>query len=57
MSDFAPVIVIEGLLAFGGVLVLYWLHLREMRKIREEKAERARSAQAQGAAPTQSDEV
>jgi hypothetical protein len=42
MSDFAPVIVIEGLLAFGGVLVLYWMHLREMRKIREEKERRAR---------------
>ncbi|CAM8640015.1 hypothetical protein MCEMSEM47_00986 [Burkholderiales bacterium] len=42
MSDFAPVIVIEGLLAFGGVLLLYWMHLREMKKIRQDKERKAR---------------
>jgi hypothetical protein len=46
MDDFAPVIVIEGLLAFGGVLLLYWMHVREMRKIREDKARKARAEKA-----------
>jgi len=57
MSDFAPVIVIEGLLAFGGVLLLYWLHLREMKKIREQKASQARSEQDPPSAQARSDEV
>lgn len=57
MSDFAPVIVIEGLLAFGGVLVLYWLHLREMRKIREDKAKQAAIARAQKPPQDPSNEV
>jgi cbb3-type cytochrome oxidase subunit 3 len=57
MSDFAPVIVIEGLLAFGGVLVLYWLHLREMRKIREDKAKQAAIARAQEPPQDPSNEV
>jgi len=47
MDGFAPVIVIEGFLGLGVVLLLYWLHLREMKQIRAEKARRA----AQESAP------
>jgi hypothetical protein len=41
MDGFAPVIVIEGFLGLGVVLLLYWLHMREMKQIRAEKARRA----------------
>lgn len=47
MDGFAPVIVIEGFLGLGVVLLLYWLHMREMKQIRAEKARRA----AQESAP------
>jgi flagellar biosynthesis/type III secretory pathway M-ring protein FliF/YscJ len=42
MDGFTPVIVIEGFLGLGVVLLLYWLHMREMKKIRAEKKEKAR---------------
>ena len=35
MKDFWPVIVIEGFLAFGGVLLLYWWSMRDIKKSRE----------------------
>jgi hypothetical protein len=38
MDGFTPVIVIEGFLGLGVVLLLYGLHIREMKKIRAEKA-------------------
>ena len=38
MDSFTPVIVIEGFLAFGVVLLLYLLHVREMRQIKAKKA-------------------
>ena len=38
MDSFTPVIVIEGFLAFGVVLLLYYLHAREMRQIKAKKA-------------------
>jgi hypothetical protein len=38
MDSFTPVIVIEGFLAFGVVLLLYFLHVREMRQIKAKKA-------------------
>ena len=38
MDSFTPVIVIEGFLAFGVVLLLYYLHVREMRQIKAKKA-------------------
>lgn len=41
MDGFTPVIVIEGFLGLGVVLLLYWLHIREMKQIRAEKARRA----------------
>ena len=38
MDSFTPVIMIEGFLAFGVVLLLYLLHVREMRQIKAKKA-------------------
>ena len=35
MKEFWPVIVIEGFLAFGGVLFLYWWSMRDIKKSRE----------------------
>jgi hypothetical protein len=35
MKDFWPVIVIEGFLAFGGVLFLYWWSMRDIKKSRK----------------------
>jgi hypothetical protein len=41
MDGFTPVIVIEGFLGLGVVLLLYVMHIREMRKIRAEKVRKA----------------
>ena len=38
MDSYIPVIIIEGFLAFGVVLLLYFLHVREMRQIKAKKA-------------------
>jgi hypothetical protein len=46
MDGFAPVIVIEGFLGLGVVLLLYVLHIREMKKIRAEKARKEAEAKA-----------
>nr|UOZ97338.1 hypothetical protein NCPCFENI_01258 [Cupriavidus sp.] len=46
MDGFAPVIVIEGFLGLGVVLLLYGLHIREMKKIRAEKARKEAEAKA-----------
>ena len=54
MDGFAPVIVIEGFLGLGVVLLLYWLHLREMKKIRAEKARRAAQESATSDLPSTS---
>ena len=35
MNEFWPVIVIEGFLAFGGVLLLYWWSMRDIKKSKE----------------------
>ena len=35
MKDFWPVIIIEGFLAFGGVLFLYWWSMRDIKKSKE----------------------
>jgi hypothetical protein len=50
MSDsFAPVIIIEGFLGLGVVLWLYLSHQREMKRIRRDKADKAKAAaQASG---------
>ena len=54
MDGFAPVIVIEGFLGLGVVLLLYWLHLREMKQTRAEKARRAAQESATADAPVPS---
>tara|TARA_B100001057_G_scaffold426269_1_gene450226 strand:+ start:949 stop:1116 length:168 start_codon:yes stop_codon:yes gene_type:complete len=38
MTEFWPVIVIEGFLAFGGVLFLYWWSMRDIKKWKEKAA-------------------
>ena len=43
MEGFTPVIIIEGFLGLGVVVLLYVLHLREMKKIRAERARRSPS--------------
>ena len=35
MDDFGPVILIEVVLVFGGVLLFSWWQLRDLRKERE----------------------
>jgi len=50
MDGFAPVIVIEGFLGLGVVLLLYLLHIREMKKIRTEKARKEAEAKARAKA-------
>ena len=39
MDGFTPIIIIEGFLGFGVVLLLYWMHRREMKAIAKRKAE------------------
>jgi hypothetical protein len=52
MSDsFAPVIIIEGFLGLGVVLWFYVSHQREMKRIRQEKAAKAKAETHVGAAP------
>jgi len=37
MADFAPVIIIEVFLVFGGVVVFAWWQFRDLRKEREKR--------------------
>ena len=39
MDGFTPIIIIEGFLGFGVVLLLYWMHRWEMKAIAKRKAE------------------
>jgi hypothetical protein len=39
MDGFTPIIIIVGFLGFGVVLLLYWMHRREMKAIAKRKAE------------------
>ena len=55
MDSFTPVIIIEGLLVFGVVLLLYYLHIREMRQIRAKKAQLEREEALRQAQPLASD--
>ena len=47
MSEFAPVIIIELVLVFGGVVLFAWWQLRDLRKERE-KRKRHQSDQTNG---------
>jgi predicted negative regulator of RcsB-dependent stress response len=51
MSQNLPVILIEVVLIFGGVLAFAWWQLRDVRKSQEQSArERAQRRQAEGGA-------
>jgi hypothetical protein len=40
MNNFGPVILIEVVLVFGGVLLFAWWQLRDLRKEREKEQKR-----------------
>lgn len=40
MDNFGPIILIEVVLVFGGVLLFAWWQLRDLRKEREKKQEK-----------------
>jgi hypothetical protein len=42
MDNFGPIILIEVVLVFGGVLLFAWWQLRDLRKEREKKQEKDR---------------
>lgn len=42
MTDFTPVIFIELILVFGGVLLFAWWQFRDLRKEREKRLKRER---------------
>jgi hypothetical protein len=42
-----PVIVIEGVLVFGGVLLFAWWQLRELKKLERERERKKAEAAAQ----------
>ena len=43
MDNFGPVILIEVVLVFGGVLLFAWWQLRDLRKEREKRQEKIES--------------
>ncbi len=42
MDNFGPIILIEVVLVFGGVLLFAWWQLRDLRKEREKRQEKDR---------------
>lgn len=42
MDNFGPIILIEVMLVFGGVLLFAWWQLRDLRKEREKRQEKDR---------------
>ncbi|MEY4524304.1 MAG: hypothetical protein RIR27_1380 [Pseudomonadota bacterium] len=43
MDNFGPVILIEVVLVFGGVLLFAWWQLRDLRKEREKRQQKIES--------------
>jgi len=43
MDNFGPVILIEVILIFGGVLLFAWYQLRDLRKERERRESKPRT--------------
>jgi hypothetical protein len=41
MDNFGPIILIEVVLVFGGVVLFAWWQLRDLRKEREKRQEKA----------------
>lgn len=56
MSQNLPVILIEVVLIFGGVLAFGWWQLRDLKKEREQ-SERARSEAAEARKTTEDDDA
>jgi hypothetical protein len=48
MDNFGPVILIEVLLIFGGVLLFAWWQLRDLRKEREKDKKKKAQNEEQG---------
>jgi len=44
MENFGPVILIEGILVFGGVLLFAWWQLRDLKKEREKDLKKKQEA-------------
>jgi hypothetical protein len=44
MENFGPVILIEGILVFGGVLLFAWWQLRDLKKEREKDLRKKQEA-------------
>jgi hypothetical protein len=48
MENFGPVILIEVVLVFGGVLLFAWWQLRDLRKEREKDQKKKEQKEEQG---------
>ena len=45
MNDFFPIIIIEIVITFGGVLFLYWWSMRDIKLWREKKQQQQKQQQ------------
>ena len=45
MNDFFPIIIIEIVITFGGVLFLYWWSMRDIKLWREKKRQQQQQKQ------------
>ena len=43
MNDFFPIILIEVIITFGGVLFLYWWSMRDIRLWKEKKRDKQKN--------------
>jgi hypothetical protein len=48
MDNFGPIILFEGVLVFGGVLLFAWWQLRDLRKEREKDQKKREQDSGQG---------
>ena len=50
MSNYLPLVIVEGVMVFGGALLFGWWQLRSVRRDREKSAEEARRKAAEARA-------
>ena len=48
MNDFFPIIVIEVIISFGGVLFLYWWSMRDIRLWKQKKQKEEKKNKQEG---------